>query len=63
MEKEREKEKNLIVMVKYYLKVNISKEKDGMEKEKNIIMMIIFLKVNLLMDLKMANVKNIILVY
>ena len=33
---EMEKEKNIIVMVKYLLKVNFSMEKDGMEEEKNI---------------------------
>jgi len=33
---EMEKEKNIIVMAKYLLKVNFSMEKDGMEEEKNI---------------------------
>ena len=37
MEKEMEKEKNMMIMAIYYLKVNILMEKDGMEKEKNII--------------------------
>ena len=37
MEKEMEKEKNIIMMVHYYLKENIKMEKE-MEKEKNIIM-------------------------
>ena len=38
MEKEMEKEKNIIMMVYYYLKVNIQMVKNGMEKEKNIIL-------------------------
>ena len=38
MEKEMGKEKNIIYMVIYYLKVNISKGKYGMEKEKNMMM-------------------------
>ena len=37
MEKEMEKEKNIVWMVSQYLKENFSKEKDGMEEEKNII--------------------------
>ena len=36
MEKEMEKEKNMIAMVIYYLKVNIKVGKNGTEKEKNI---------------------------
>ena len=32
MEEKVEKEKNIIGMVAYYLKVNIKMEKDGMEK-------------------------------
>ena len=39
MEKEMEKEKNIIMMVNYILKENIYMEKE-MEKEKNIIMMV-----------------------
>ena len=39
MEKEMEKEKNIMIMVLYYLKENILMEKE-MEKEKNIIMMV-----------------------
>ena len=39
MEKEMEKEQNIIIMVNYYLKENIKMEKE-MEKEKNIIMMV-----------------------
>ena len=39
MEKEMEKEKNIIKMVNYYLKENIYMEKE-MEKEKNIIIMV-----------------------
>ena len=35
-----EKEKNMIEMEIYYLKENIQKEKDGMEKEKNMMMII-----------------------
>ena len=38
MIKELEKEKNMMVIVNYYLKVNILMEKE-MEKEKNIIVM------------------------
>ena len=38
MEKEMEKEKNIIMMVYYYLKENIQMVKNGMEKEKNIIL-------------------------
>ena len=33
MEKEMEKEKNIIIMVNYYLKVNIYIIKNGMEKD------------------------------
>jgi len=33
MGKKMEKEKNIIVMVKYYLKENIYMEKNGMEKD------------------------------
>ena len=33
MEKEMEKEKNIIMIVNYYLKDNIHMEKDGMEKD------------------------------
>ena len=40
MGKEMEKEKSMIIMVIYYLKVNIQMEK-GMEKEKNILIMVI----------------------
>ena len=40
MEKEMEKEKNMIIMVNYYLKENIKMEENGMEKEKNIMMMV-----------------------
>ena len=40
MEKEMEKEKNMIMMEKQYLKENILMEKNGMEKEKNMIMMV-----------------------
>ena len=40
MEKEVEKEKNIIQTMIYYLKVNIQMEKE-MEKEKNKILMII----------------------
>jgi len=40
MEKEVEKEKNIIQTMIYYLKVNIQMEKE-MEKEKNMILMII----------------------
>ena len=36
MEKEMEKEKNIMKMGYYYLKENILMEKNGMEKEKNI---------------------------
>ena len=43
MGKEMEKEKNIIIVVIYYLKENIQKGKDGMEKEKNVINMLIFL--------------------
>ena len=39
MEKEMEKEKNILMVINYYLKVNISMAKK-MEKEKNIIIMI-----------------------
>ena len=39
MEKENEKEKNIIKMINYNLKENIQMEKE-MEKEKNIIMMV-----------------------
>ena len=39
MEKEMEREKNIIMMVVYYLKENIYKVKK-MEKEKNIIIMV-----------------------
>ncbi len=39
MEKEMEKEKNIFIMVNYYLMENIQREKE-MEKEKNIIMMV-----------------------
>ena len=39
MEKEMEKEKNIINMVYYFLKENIWKEKE-MEKEKNIMKMV-----------------------
>ena len=39
MEKEVEKEKNIMIMVNYYLKENISMEKD-MEKGKNIMIMV-----------------------
>ena len=39
MEKEMEKEKNIIEMVNYYLKENIQMEKE-MEKEKNIMNMV-----------------------
>ena len=42
MGKEMEKEKNIIIMVIYYLKENIQKGKDGMEKEKNMIQMVIY---------------------
>ena len=42
----KEKEKNIMVIV-YYLKVNISMRK-GMEKEKNFIIMVVYyLKVNI----------------
>jgi len=37
MEKEMEKEKNIISMVNYYLKENLIMEKDGKVKEKNIL--------------------------
>ena len=37
MEKEMEKEKNIILMVNYILKENIKMEKGGMEKGKYII--------------------------
>ena len=37
MEKDMEKEKNIMMMVIQYLKENMYMEKDGMEKEKNII--------------------------
>ena len=40
MEKEMEKEKNIILLVNYYLKGNILMEKDGMEKDKNMMLMI-----------------------
>ena len=33
MEEEMEKEKNIIIMVKYYLKENICMEKNGMGKD------------------------------
>ena len=39
-----EKEKNMINQVNYYLKENIQKGKDGMEKEKNTIKMDYYLK-------------------
>ena len=41
MEKEMEKEKNIIIMVFKNLKVNIEMEKNGMEKEKNLIMIMV----------------------
>ena len=39
-----EKEKNMMMMVNYYLKENIYKGKDGMEKEKNMVKMDFYLK-------------------
>ena len=39
MDKEMEKEMNIMIMEHYYLKENIQMEKE-MEKEKNIIMMV-----------------------
>ena len=39
MEKEMEKEKNIIMLMNQNLKGNIQKEKNGMKKEKNIIIM------------------------
>ena len=39
MEKEMEKEKNIMIMVNYHSKENILMEKE-MEKEKNIIIMV-----------------------
>ena len=33
MEKKMEKEKNIIVMVNYFFKVNIKRGKNGMEKD------------------------------
>ena len=39
MEKEMEKEKNMIIMINQYLKENIQMDKE-MEKEKNIILMV-----------------------
>ena len=45
MGKEMGKEKNMINQVNYYLKENIQKGKDGMEKEKNVINMLIFLMI------------------
>ena len=42
MENGMEKEKNTIIMVNWYLMVNIQMEKDGMEKEHNIMVMVNF---------------------
>ena len=39
MVKKMEKEKNIMKMVKYYLKENIEMEQYGLEKAKNIIIM------------------------
>ena len=39
MDKEMEKEKNMIIMANQYMKVSIQKEKE-MGKEKNIMMMV-----------------------
>ena len=55
MEREMEKEKNMI-MVNQYLKVNILMG-IGMEKEKNIGMEFQFLKVNIYMDIGMEKEK------
>ena len=41
MGKKMEKGKNIKVMEKYYLKVNILMEEGGMEREKNIIFLVI----------------------
>jgi len=48
MEKEMEKEKNMVIMVNYYLKENIKMEKE-MEKEKNMMVMMVnyYLKENI----------------
>ena len=51
MEKDMEKEKNIIIMVNYCSKVNILMDQDGMEKKKNIIMVVnYYLKVNIIME-------------
>ena len=48
MEKEMEKEANMIVMANYNMKGNFLMEKDGMEQEKNMINMEIqYLKENI----------------
>ena len=39
MEKDMEKEKNIVIMVNYYLMVNFIMEKDGTEKVKNMMIM------------------------
>ena len=41
MEKEMEKEKKMMTMVNMFLKENISKVKNGMEKGKNITIIIV----------------------
>ena len=60
MEKDgKEKEKNIMKMMKYYLKVNIKMEKD-MGKEKNIMKVVkYYLKVNIQMENKVEKEQNI----
>ena len=56
-----EKVKN-IIMVNYYLKVNIIMEKE-MVKEKYIMIMVnYYLKVNIIMEKEMVKEKNIIMI-